>query len=246
MVVLAGLAYVGWSLTKHLSTSATSSYLQAKLTDRLNASPDFINLSKDLKTINLAIEQENRDIQATSTMSSLKPDSLSVHTQLISSWLNLARGELSVTEFLSPAAQGQLVFELSRLQAELTPYKTKLVSLNHQKTFVNEYLILLPKIAEIKVFDDQQAAESLLMQLSGILSRAIIQAGVKGVDATDYEADLTTLMSDVTRGAKLSAVSENALAANGVMISRLKANLTAAKLDIDAAQNAAETIVSGL
>nr|MCL4357858.1 hypothetical protein [Patescibacteria group bacterium] len=200
------------------------------------------DLNEDLKIIKLAIEQENRDIQAASTISSLKPDSLSVQPQSLSNWLNLAQRELSVSEFLNQSSKSQLALELSRLQAAITPYKTKQVSLNHQKIFVTQFQNLLPKIAEIKVFDDQQIAENLLTQLSGILNRAIIRVGVKGVVATDDQADLTTLISDAGSGAKLSAASENELAANKVMSSGLKANLTAAKLDINAALNAAETI----
>lgn len=242
-VVLAGLAYVGWSLTGHSNTSAISSYAQVKLTNKLNMNSD---LNEDLKIIKLAIEQENRDIQAASTISSLKPDSLSVQPQSLSNWLNLAQRELSVSEFLNQSSKSQLAFELSLLQAAITPYKTKQVSLNHQKIFVTQFQNLLPKIAEIKVFDDQQIAESLLTQLSGILNRAIIRAGVKGVVATDDQADLTTLISDAGSGAKLSAASENELAANKAMPSGLKANLTAAKLDINAALNAAETINGGL
>ena len=247
VVVLAGLAYVSWSLlSKEFNSVPANSYPQVKLTDSLNLSSDVTNLNKDLKTINTAIKQETLDIQAASKISSLKPDSLNMQTQSMSSWLNLAMRELYDSEFISQAAKSQLAAALSRLQAKLTPYKSKQVSLSSQKAFVNQYQTLLPRIAEIKVFDDQQAAESLLAQLSGILSRSIIQAGVKGVVATDYEADLTTLAADATSGAKLSKASENKLVANGVMTSHLQANLTAAKLDIAAAQNAAEMIAGGL
>ena len=270
VVIFLCVFYVGYKLTNNSNNKLIQNkpLVESTLAVSLPSNSNTTTLTKDLMLISRSIKQQTIDLNLFSGglrqtikigVNNNNLANLTLAKQTISDQLNLVaqmESELAATRELTSS-------QLNLLKSNVGLVKLSLNSLNHAlktnnsglvikqlnsqlKMYDNTYL----QIALVKVSDDQVISELLFQQLASRLKKAISRSQSQGVAVTDFNADLTTLMSDDLASLAISKSIESQLAVFSLnSLSNLKkdnSKLLTAKRDIQAAFNAAQTIVKGI
>jgi hypothetical protein len=270
VVIFLCVFYIGYKLTNNSNNKLIQNkpLVESTLAVSLPSNSNTTTLTKDLMLISRSIKQQTIDLNLFSGglrqaikigVNNNNLDNLTLAKQTISDQLNLVaqmESELAATRELTSS-------QLNLLKSNVGLVKLSLNSLNHAlktnnsglvikqlnsqlKMYDNTYL----QIALVKVSDDQVISELLFQQLASRLKQAISHSQSQGVAVTDFNADLTTLMSDDLASLAISKSTESQLAVLSLnSLSNLKkdnSKLLTAKRDIQAAFNAAQTIVKGI
>ncbi len=270
VVIFLCVFYVGYKLTNNSNNKLIQNkpLVESTLAVSLPSNSNTTTLTKDLMLISRSIKQQTIDLNLFSGglrqtikigVNNNNLANLTLAKQTISDQLNLVaqmESELAATRELTSS-------QLNLLKSNVGLVKLSLNSLNHAlktnnsglvikqlnsqlKMYDNTYL----QIALVKVSDDQVISELLFQQLASRLKQAISRSQSQGVAVTDFNADLTTLMSDDLASLAISKSIESQLAVFSLnSLSNLKkdnSKLLTAKRDIQAAFNAAQTIVKGI
>jgi len=270
IVIFLCVFYVGYKLTNNSANKLIKNkpLIESALAVSLPIGSNTTSLTNDLKIINRSIKQQtidlslfNSGLKQTTKIGSKNNslDNLALAQQIISDQLSLVaqmESELIATKELSAAQLnvlksnvGLVKLNLESLNRELKTNNSGLVidQLNTQfKIYKNTYL----QITLVKESDDQVIAELLFQQLTSRLKQAISLSQSQGVAVTDFDADLTTLMSDYLASLAISKSIETQLAVSNLnslsSLNKDNAKLLTARRDILAAFNAAQTIVKGI
>ena len=264
IIILLSVAYIGVRLNNNQPTITSRLPRETKLPLTLSADWTTAALTNELKIINTAVDQQKLD-QALVNKSfndqryQLRDNYYQLSSAVIEinsreKILEQAELEIKATTQLTPSQTKGLLNQLAT-QVLLLDYINKTTTFKNNN--VNQKLKFeYPSFAQnvdqaglIKVADDQQASEELLNKVANNLSLAISSASVQGVLVTNFQADLTTLTSDIKAAHGLSNSYEQSLVNSSLSINQLEQvnkTLITSQLDIMAAINAATTIVQGL
>ena len=235
-LTLVALAYIGYKASAAgQQYPPVPPYPGTRLSALLVPGTSTYDLNEDANQIKTVMKQEKIDRVLANRFTNLSPVIAAAPDQQ-QGWLKVLSAEANDAAYLQHTQSTALISEIGHQQAALA---------NHLQLPASDFLTLGKEITLAKVADDQRAAEAMLTQLSAQLNKAVASAGISGLEATNLSDDLTTLNADTASSGQLSAATETS-ALNGANPEVTRLNLATAEVDIAAALNAAQTVISSL
>ena len=244
-LVVTDMVIAGFKMINN-PTKAVRPIVENKLSLQISQNYSISALYKDLSQIDQTVSQDDQD-------QSLVNQAFKDKTRILSSpaaeksrrlgLLNLASREINAATQLTQAQIKSLKADIQSARESLVSSKVTTTTLLTQYPSFN---LLVSRIDLIKVSEDQRVGEILLNETRDKLQTAIMLTGRRGVGLTDFQADMTTLTSDILSAKSITTTVENSLieAKNQQSLAGYNNKLKAPRLDINAAVNALKAIRS--